>query len=92
MPNKFASEVSKTYKVTAKQLMGKTRKMEVVNARHISMFLCREMTSSSLLSIGKFFGNRDHSTVIHACKMIEEKIAADNSFAKDIKNIKNQLT
>ena len=88
----ITSEVSKTYKVTAKQLMGKTRKMEVVNARHISMFLCREMTSSSLLSIGKFFGNRDHSTVIHACKMIEEKIAADNSFAKDIKNIKNQLT
>ena len=88
----ITSEVSKTYKVTAKQLMGKTRKMEVVNARHISMFLCREMTSGSLLSIGKFFGNRDHSTVIHACKMIEEKIAADNSFAKDIKNIKNQLT
>jgi len=88
----ITSEVSKTYKVTTKQLMGKTRKMEVVNARHISMFLCREMTSSSLLSIGKFFGNRDHSTVIHACKMIEEKIAADNSFAKDIKNIKNQLT
>ncbi len=84
--------VSKTYKVSEKQLMGKTRKMEVVNARHIGMFLCREMTSGSLLTIGNYFGKRDHSTVIHACKVIEEKIASDNSFAQDIKNIKNQLT
>ena len=66
--------------------------MEVVQARHISMFLCREMTSCSLLSIGSYFGNRDHSTVIHACKVIEDKITNDNSFANDIKNIKNQLT
>jgi len=88
----ITSEVSKTYNVSNKQLVGKTRKMEVVQARHISMFLCREMTSCSLLSIGSYFGNRDHSTVIHACKVIEDKITNDNSFANDIKNIKNQLT
>ena len=88
----ISSEVSKAYNVSNKQLIGKTRKMEVVQARHISMFLCREMTSCSLLSIGSYFGNRDHSTVIHACKVIEDKITNDSSFAKDIKNIKNQLT
>ena len=88
----ITSEVSTTYNVSNKQLVGKTRKMEVVQARHISMFLCREMTSCSLLSIGAYFGNRDHSTVIHACKVIEEKITKDSSFAKDIKNIKNHLT
>jgi len=87
----ITAEVSKTYNVTEKQLVGKTRKMEVVQARHISMFLCRDLTSCSLLSIGAYFGKRDHSTVIHACRMIEEKIDSDSSFAKDIKNIKNQL-
>ena len=88
----ITSEVSSTYSVSNKQLVGKTRKMEVVQARHISMFLCREMTSCSLLSIGAYFGNRDHSTVIHACKVIEDRITKDSSFAKDIKNIKNHLT
>ena len=90
--NQISAMVAKTYKLTEKQLAGKTRTMELVNARHIAMFLCRELTSSSLISIGNFFGKRDHSTVIHACKTVEEKIANDAGFAKNIQNIKNKLT
>ena len=66
--------------------------MEFVNARHIAMFLCRELTSSSLVSIGIYFGKRDHSTVIHACKAVEEKMNKDVGFATNVNNIKNQLT
>jgi len=90
--NQISSVVAKAYKLTEKQLIGKTRTMELVNARHIAMFLCRELTSSSLISIGRFFGKRDHSTVIHACKTIEEKITNDAGFANNVNNIKNQLT
>ena len=66
--------------------------MELVNARHMAMFLCRELTSSSLISIGKYFGGRDHSTVIHACRTIEERVQQDGSFAKQVLAIKQQLT
>jgi len=90
--NQISDAVAKTHNLTEKQLIGKTRTMELVNARHIAMFLCRELTSSSLISIGNFFGKRDHSTVIHACKTVEEKIANDVGFAKNVNSIKNQLT
>jgi chromosomal replication initiator protein len=65
--------------------------MELVNARHMAMFLCRELTAGSLISIGRFFGGRDHSTVIHACKMIEEKIQQEDVFANQLQAIKQQL-
>ena len=66
--------------------------MELVNARHVAMFLCRELTSSSLISIGKYFGGRDHSTVIHACKTIEDRLQQEGSFEKQLLVIKQQLT
>ena len=65
--------------------------MEFVNARHMAMFLCRELTSSSLISIGKYFGGRDHSTVIHACKTVEEKLEQDIAFSSQVDVIKQQL-
>ena len=90
--NQISAAVAKAYKLTEKQLIGKARTMELVNARHVAMFLCRELTSSSLISIGTYFGKRDHSTVIHACKTIEEKINKDVGFETNVNNIKNQLT
>tara|TARA_B100001750_G_C15409753_1_gene547122 strand:- start:372 stop:1157 length:786 start_codon:yes stop_codon:yes gene_type:complete len=89
--NQISAAVAKTCNLTDKQLIGKARTMELVNARHIAMFLCRELTSSSLISIGTYFGKRDHSTVIHACKTIEEKMNKDVGFATNVNNIKNQL-
>jgi len=71
--------------------MGKSRQMELVFARHVAMFLCRELTKTSLNSIGVVFNNRDHSTVIHACKTVEEKMQADSGIKRDIRNIKEQL-
>ena len=89
--NQISTVVARAYSLTDKQLIGKTRTMELVKARHIAMFLCRELTSSSLISIGNYFGKRDHSTVIHACKAVEEKIHKDAGFAKSIKTIKNEF-
>jgi len=55
------------------------------------MYLCRELTQNSLIFIGKHFGKRDHSTVIHACKAVEEKILNDSSVKKNINLLKKQL-
>jgi chromosomal replication initiator protein len=55
------------------------------------MYLSRELTSLSLKKIGIELGKRDHSTVIHACKIVEEKIGAAPSFSKQIVQYKHEL-
>jgi len=84
--------ISRTTKVSERQLIGKGRTMEVAIARQIAMYLCREYTSSSLTNIGLYFGKRDHSTVIHACKNIENKISSDNDFKNKINTMKSDLS
>ena len=69
----------------------KTRKKEVVQARQIAMYLSKEMTNSSLKTIGLHFGGRDHSTVVHACGSIENAKERDGSFKKLLKELKNQI-
>jgi chromosomal replication initiator protein len=55
------------------------------------MYLSKELTKSSLKSIGLQFGGRDHSTVIHACKAIEEEIEKDTAFREMVKILKGQV-
>jgi chromosomal replication initiator protein len=72
-------------------LRAKTRKQEVVNARQIAMFLAKDLTNSSLKTIGLNFGGRDHSTVIHACQTVEEQISVNSKFKLTIDNIKKKI-
>ena len=88
---RIATIVAQSCNVTLKPVLGKSRKMELVNVRHLAMFLCRELTSNSLISIGKFFGGRDHSTVIHACRAIEDRLQNDGAFERHVDTIKQQL-
>jgi chromosomal replication initiator protein len=64
--------VSERFQVKPIELKGKKRTKNLVLPRQISMYLCRELTSLSFPEIGKHFGGKDHSTVIHACKQIEK--------------------
>ena len=75
-----------------KKLYSKSRTANIVVARHVAMYLCREITNNSLIFIGRHFGRRDHSTVIHACKMVEDKIANDALMKKKRKFIKKTIT
>ena len=84
--------VSRELKISEKQLIGKGRTMEVAIARQIAMYLCREYTSSSLTNIGLYFGKRDHSTVIHACRNIENKINKDNELKNKIDAMRGNLS
>ncbi|NVM57540.1 MAG: hypothetical protein HWN51_05415, partial [Desulfobacterales bacterium] len=58
-------------------LVGKGRPQDVALARQVAMYLVRELTGASLVSIGLHFAGRDHSTVIHACRTIEKKMEED---------------
>jgi len=69
----------------------KNRKQEVVFARQIAMYLSKELTQSSLKTIGLHFGGRDHSTVIHAYNSVEEDMKKDTQLKETIESIKNKI-
>jgi chromosomal replication initiator protein len=76
------------FSVTLDDLVGKSRKKEIVMARQLAMFLCKEHTNFSLKSIGFHFGGRDHSTVIHAVQTISDQRDLDS----EVKECLNTLT
>ena len=84
--------ICREMKVSERQIMGKSRTMDVALARQMAMYFCKELTETSLANIGANIGGRDHSTVIHACKNIERKIQADGDFKLRIHNIKDQIS
>ena len=77
--------------VAENKIRDKTRKKEIVLARQIAMFLAKELTLSSLKTIGLHFGGRDHSTVIHACNSIEDYKSRDSSLQSIIDDIRNKV-
>lgn len=79
--NDVQKEVAKHYALTVSDLSSKSRKQHTVLARQMAIYICHELSALSLNKIGKQFGNRDHSTVIHAIKKIKEKLESS-----DIKN------
>ena len=83
--------VALTMNVKEKEIIGKGRNMEVAFARQLAMFISKKLINTSLANIGKQFGNRDHSTVIHACKTIETKMKEDVSIKTLIEKIQNIL-
>lgn len=80
--------VAAYYNIPVEKLREKTRKKLIVTARKLSMYLAKQLSNKSLVVIGEYFGGRDHSTVIHACKSIEEMLDSDDRF----KNVVGDLT
>jgi chromosomal replication initiator protein len=72
-------------------LGSKTRKREIVQARQIAMYLGRNLTKTSLSSIGTQIGGKDHATVLHACNTVQDLIDTDKNFKQYVTDIKKQL-
>lgn len=85
------SQVGKFYGVTVKEIKATKRTQDIVLARQVAMYLAREMTDNSLPKIGKEFGGRDHSTVLHAYNKIKNMLAQDDSLRIEIETIKNKI-
>jgi len=69
----------------------KTRKREIVQARQIAMYFSKSMTKSSLSTIGSLIGGKDHATVLHACKAVNNLIDTDKRFKSQIEDIERKL-
>ena len=73
-------------------MKSKTRKREVVQARQIAMYFAKKFTKASLASIGTQIGRRDHATVLHACKTVDNLSFTDKQFRKYVEDLNQRLT
>ena len=79
------------FSITVDDLISKRRTKAVVRPRHIAMYLAKTMTTRSLPDIGRRFGGRDHSTVIHAVNKITETLTSDAVLAEDVEALRRRL-
>jgi chromosomal replication initiator protein len=90
-PERIAKAVSEYYGVALEQLRGQKRDKAIVVPRQIAMFLMREETDVSLLRIGAELGNRDHSTVLHACDKITRESAGNDELRREIAAVREMI-
>jgi chromosomal replication initiator protein len=84
---KIASRVAKRFRLKAADLQGKTRRREVVQARGVARLLARRLTGASYEAVGRHFGGRDHSTVMHACRRIAEQVKSDPTLQRTVEEL-----
>ena len=83
--------VAKYFNINAKDLKGSKRSNDIAFPRQIAMYLCRNVANMSLPQIGKDFGKRDHTTVMHACNKIEKEIKDNSNTKLIVESVKNIL-
>ena len=84
--------VSEYFQMDVETLQSKTRKRHIVQARQLAMFFAKKFTKASLASIGSQIGKRDHATVLHACKTVDNLASTDKQFMKFVEDINKKLT
>ena len=83
--------IAEHYHLTPNDLKGKKKSAGIVKPRHIAIYLCRELTEYSLNEIGQAFGDRDHSTIIHSHRMIEETSRSDTNLYSTLERLKRMI-
>ena len=84
--------VSDYFQLDLEILQSKTRKRHIVQARQLAMFFAKKYTKSSLANIGSQIGDRDHATVLHACKTVDNLMSTDKQFKKYVDELTKKLT
>ena len=79
------------YNVTQQNVFSKSRKRDYVIVRQVSMYLAQKYTKMPASRIGQLIGGRDHSTVIHSCSTIEQRLKVDKSFSAELSSIENSF-
>jgi chromosomal replication initiator protein len=85
--SEIQKKTAEFFKIELPMMTAKKKSSEIALARQVAMYLTRKHTSCSLKSIGDAFGGRDHSTVIHACDLVENKMRADYDFREKVRNL-----
>lgn len=89
--NEIIDHVSRYYQITPEDIKGKKRTKNIVFPRQIAMYLSRELTELSFPKIGEEFGNKNHTTVIHAYEKISEEMETDLQIQNEVNQLKQRL-
>ena len=84
--------VSEYFQMEIATLQSKTRKRHIVQARQLAMYFAKKYTKASLASIGSQIGKRDHATVLHACKTVDNLSFTDKQFRKYVDDLNQKLS
>ena len=85
--NTITRHVCTYFGVKEKEVMSKTRKQGIVQARQISMYLSHKYTDLSYAEIGRQMGKKDHSTVLHSCSMVKRRLSTEKNFRHQVEEI-----
>ena len=86
-PQLIMETVAKKHEITVDDLLSKKRNREIAIPRQIAIYLCREMTDMSTTNIGREFGGRDHTTVMHSCDKVSDQMKGDYAFRKKVEEL-----
>lgn len=87
----ITATVARHFGLTMGQLRGKSRQQTTAEGRSLAMYLCRELTDLTLADIGRQFGNRDHTTVLHACRKVASLVQTDPATARLVEELTTQF-
>jgi chromosomal replication initiator protein len=90
-PLEIAKAVARETQQSLESLRGPIRKASVVRSRGLAMYLIRQWTETSYQAIGELFGNRDHTTVMHACKKTESDLQTDQDLARSVERVRQKI-
>ena len=79
------------FNIEPEVLQSKTRKREIVQARQLAMYFCKNYTNASLAYIGKQIGRKDHTTVLYACKAVADLLETDRTFRSQVEELQQKL-
>ena len=85
------AEICKVFRVEEKTIRGQQRDRDAVRSRQVAMYLIRKMSNYSYADIGKEFGGRDHTTVMHSIEQVEQRMKKDAAFAETVKAITTNI-
>ena len=89
--DEILEKVCRHYNVEQRQVFSKSRRRDYVQVRQVSMYLAQKYTKMPAGRIGQLIGNRDHSTVIHSCNAIEQRLKVDLAFQAELSSIENSF-
>ena len=89
--DEIQKKVAEHFNIKLADMHSARRSRSVARPRQVAMYLAKQLTARSLPEIGRKFGGRDHTTVMHAVRKIDELCAGDRSFAEDVELLRRML-
>ncbi len=88
---RIALLTARSFSLKVADLRSASRRRAVVTARDVAMYLARQLTQNSLQQIGRYFGGRDHTTVLHGCRQMERRLKAEPAIQQTVEQLRSRL-